>query len=292
MDGVINILKPPGMTSHDVVYFLRRQLSMKKIGHTGTLDPQASGVLPLCVGQATRLADYLSGEDKEYFCEMTLGITTTTQDAWGDVVSIKDCSHITINDLLNVLTEFKGEVEQITPKYSAVKFGGMPLYKRTRLGLETKPIYRKIFIYNIDVVKYNPPKLTFKVCCSKGTYVRTICHDLGNALGVGGHMSFLLRTRVDNFSINDSYTLEEISLLKEKAILPMEYCIKSLEHIILSKEEIIKIKHGQIISLSGNYQPVENIAVCDKDRKLQAIALVYKFNNEICLKPNKVFNVE
>lgn len=251
------------MTSHDVVSFLRRQFKIKKIGHAGTLDPQAAGVLPLCIGQATRLVEFLTSDDKEYFCEMRLGLTTTTQDAWGEVIRSNDYSQITLDEITKLIPQFTGEITQLTPAYSAVKIQGIPLYKRARLGMEIQPHPRQVFIYKLEIVKFEPPRLTFLVKCSKGTYVRTICHDLGEALGVGGHLSFLLRTRVGNFTLAESVTLEEVVALKEKALLPLESCIQELTQIVLTEKEIQKIKQGQLLYL---HKPITAKLITDKTK--------------------------
>lgn len=280
------------MTSHDVVSFLRRELKTKKIGHAGTLDPQATGVLPLCVGQATRLVEFIMYQDKEYLCEMTLGITTTTQDAWGEVVEICDFSPLSLEEVKSIIPQLSGTITQTIPAYSAVKVDGIPLYKRTRLGMKTKTLSRQIQVYNIDIIKYEPPRVTFVIKCSKGTYVRTICHDWGQALGVGGHMSFLLRTKVGSFTLNESKTLEEIVALKEKALMPMEICVESLDKIILTEEEIKKIKHGQKLVLPKGAQLDNKVAVQNNEGKLQAIASLITVDNKVLLKPEKVFNRE
>ena len=292
LDGVLNVLKPPGMTSHDVISFLRRELKTKKIGHAGTLDPQAAGVLPLCVGQATRLIEFLMYQDKEYLCEMTLGITTATQDAWGEVVQTCDYSPLILPEIKSIIPQLTGTITQTIPAYSAVKVEGIPLYKRTRLGLKTKTLSRQVLVYNIDVIKYEPPRLTFVIKCSKGTYVRTICHDWGQALGVGGHMSFLLRTKVGSFTLNDSKTLEEIVDLKENALMPMETCVESLDKIILTEEEIKKVKQGQKIILPEAAQLGNKVAVQNNAGKLQVLASIVVIDNKVLLKPEKVFNRE
>lgn len=292
MDGVLNILKPPGMTSHDVISFLRRELKTKRIGHAGTLDPQAAGVLPLCVGQATRLVEFLMHQDKEYLCEMTLGITTVTQDAWGEVLRTNDCSQLTLEKIKETIPQFTGAIRQTVPAYSAVKVEGLPLYKRTRLGMKTKPPTRQVFVYKIDIIKYEPPRLTFIINCTKGTYVRTICHDLGEALGVGGHMSFLLRTKVGNFTLKQSITLEETATLKEKALLPLEVCVEGLTQIVLPEKELKKIKQGQVLTLPEKVPLFKKIAVFNEKEKLEAIAAVLVVNNKITLKPEKVLKRE
>jgi len=280
------------MTSHDVISFLRRELKTKKIGHAGTLDPQAAGVLPICVGQATRLLEFLMHQDKEYLGEIMLGITTETQDAWGEVVQTCDYSQLTLEGVTSKIPQFTGTFTQTVPAYSAVKVEGIPLYKRTRLGMKSKSISREVFVDKLDLIKYEPPRLTFVIKCSKGTYVRTICHDWGQSLGVGGHMSFLLRTRVGSFTLNDSKTLEEIAVLKEKALMPMETCVEGLEKIVLADEEINKIKLGQKLILPKTATIGKRGAVLNNGGKLQAIASIVTVDNNVLLKPDKVFNRE
>jgi tRNA pseudouridine55 synthase len=214
MNGIINVLKPPGMTSHDVVSFLRRQFKIKRIGHTGTLDPQAAGVLPVCIGQATRLADFLSAKEKEYMCRMRLGIKTTTQDAWGKVIESTDTSLIQREIIDKSIASLRGCIRQKVPDYSAVKVGGEPLYKKARRGENVKEIIREIYIYKFDLLEYRNNEIALNIHCSKGTYIRTLCSDLGDMLGVGGHMTFLLRTRVGSFQLTESHTLEEIAARK------------------------------------------------------------------------------
>jgi tRNA pseudouridine55 synthase len=292
VDGVLNIFKPSGMTSHDVVSFLRREFKTKKIGHAGTLDPHAIGVLPLCVGKATRLVEFLIEQDKQYLCELTFGITTETQDAWGEVVRTRAYDQLTLEEIESKISQFIGKITQMVPAYSAVKVEGIPLYKRMRLGMETKSRSRQVTVYKIEIIKYKPPRLIFMINCSKGTYVRTICHDLGEALGVGGHLSFLLRTKVGNFTLQESITLEEIATLKEKALLPLEICVEGLAQIVLSEKEITKIKHGQALSLSEPFPLLKNMAVFNTQGKLEAIAEIIPINNKLILKPKKVLKRE
>lgn len=306
-DGVLNLLKPPGMTSHDVVSFLRRQFGIKKIGHAGTLDPQAAGVLPLCLGQGTRLLEYLMNHDKEYLCEMTLGITTTTQDAWGEAVTYRGYRQVTLEMLQNALPRFVGEITQQVPSFSAVKVQGVPLYKRARQGAEITPVVRRVKIYHLEIVKFAPPKVTMFIHCGKGTYVRTICHDLGEELGVGAHLSFLLRTRVGSFSLADSLTLEEIASLQEKSLLPLEHCLQGMRKIVLEDADLRRIKTGQKVILPDKQKTVENaslitrhnpaaihpeadVAILDKHGKIQAIASILSENKTNILKPKKVLN--
>lgn len=293
MNGVINVLKPPGMTSHDVVSYLRRELGVKRIGHAGTLDPQAAGVLPVCVGQATRLVEYLVGASKEYFCQATFGLTTTTQDAWGDVVEQRETGDLDLAEISAAVDSFRGEITQITPKYSAVKKNGVPLYKLARQGIETPSITRQVLINDIKVISFKAPVLSLLVECSKGTYIRTLCHDLGQKLACGAHMSFLLRTRVGDFKLDDSLTVEEISELKEKSLLPMEYCVREMPKLTLAREDIRRLRFGQAIRTNKHENMMESIAaVFDEAERLQAIVEVMDCGQKYCLKPKKVINME
>ncbi|MBZ4654479.1 MAG: tRNA pseudouridine synthase [Peptococcaceae bacterium] len=293
MDGLINVLKPPGMTSHDVVSFLRREFQQKKIGHAGTLDPQAAGVLPVCLGQATRLVEYLSHDHKEYLCELTLGITTTTQDAWGEVIEQCEASEIMLAKIKEVLSSFEGEVWQIPPMYSAIKLDGVPLYKLARKGEEIEREPRQVYIEKITLLDYRHPKLLLLVNCSKGTYIRTLCHDIGSALGAGGIMSFLLRTRVGNFTLEDSFTLEEIQEFKKGALLPLTYGIAGLPKIYLPDDHITRLKNGQTIPYIRELPAHESAAVLDEQRNFHVIVSIDNGMNGTCLlKPKKVFHLE
>ncbi|MGE4273613.1 MAG: tRNA pseudouridine(55) synthase TruB [Desulfitobacterium sp.] len=212
MDGVANVLKPVGMTSSDVVVRLRRILSTRRIGHTGTLDPDVMGVLPICVGKATRLAEYLTTQGKSYRCEITFGITTDTQDASGEILNIKP-TQVSEMDFRSIIPAFSGSIQQIPPMFSAVKHQGKRLYELARQGVEVERKSREICIGRIDLKEWTAeefPKAVFEVDCSKGTYMRTLCHDMGIALGCGAHMSGLVRLRSGPFHIEDSISLESI----------------------------------------------------------------------------------
>lgn len=310
MNGVINVLKPPSMTSHDVVSFLRREFNMKRIGHAGTLDPEAAGVLPVCIGQATRLVDYLTIREKEYFCTMKIGCSTTTQDAWGEIISEnkEKAASITRELTEQVITSFLGEIQQVTPMYSAVKVKGQPLYKMARSGKQIETPMRKVTIHDIKIIEIKLPAISMLVKCSKGTYIRTLCQDIGEALGVGGHLSFLLRTKVGKFSLVNSHTLEEIKEYKEKLVLPMNYCIQELVSTKLSDKDIEAIKLGKKLALNSNkvcFFKEENecslelvlqieapVAVFDARGIFHALTLISAEKGLIQIKPKKVFHME
>ncbi len=213
-DGIINLLKPAGMTSHDGVQLLRRLTGVKRIGHTGTLDPMAVGVLPICIGSAARITEYLDLDYKRYRCEMQLGLETDTQDIWGTV--IRDNRGNFIFDegkIKEALNSFRGLVSQYPPGFSAVRVNGRRLYEYARQGEEVEIKPRLVDIRNITVIRLDPSKqrVTFDVECSKGTYIRTICHDTGRILGCGAAMSCLIRTASGAFSLDGTVTIEELT---------------------------------------------------------------------------------
>ena len=231
MDGIINVYKEAGFTSHDVVARLRGILKQKKIGHTGTLDPAAIGVLPVCVGKATKVCDLLTEKDKTYQAVCRLGMVTDTQDATGKVLEEHSIAGITEQKLRDTVASFQGEIEQIPPMYSAIKVDGKKLYELAREGktIERKP--RKVNIMQIHIVQIDLEEQTFvmEITCSKGTYIRTLCHDIGQKLGVGAIMQSLVRTRVAGFHIKDALTLTQIEeLVQENKLQEKMYAIEAL----------------------------------------------------------------
>lgn len=223
-DGIININKPQNMTSHDVVRSLRRLLGMKKIGHTGTLDPMATGVLPVCLGSATRITEYLDLDFKKYQCTMMLGMNTDTQDIWGEKTEEFDTTGITEEAIRHAFGVFHGEILQTPPMYSAVRVDGRRLYEYARAGETVDVKSRKIFIRDltVDAVDLAAMTVTFTVECSKGTYIRTICQDVGLALGTGAVMTSLVRLASGRFTIEDAVSLEELAAMKEAAMKKAE----------------------------------------------------------------------
>lgn len=299
MDGFINVLKPPGMTSHDVVSFIRRTLKQKKVGHTGTLDPGAVGVLPICVGKATRLADFVTEMPKSYRAEITFGITTDSQDAYGKVTHMQDCSGLDYEVFLQVISNYMGTITQIPPMVSALKVGGKRLYSLAREGIEVERKPRKIDIYSINPLKAEwempNPRVLFDVTCSKGTYVRTLCHDIGQEMGVGANMSFLIRRSSGPFHIDQSFTIEEIAHYVSEQnmtfIQSMQSGISSMPVFVLDAKQANAIMHGNSIKISG-YQPNDKqlYRLENKEELLLAIGYIKLDNNDIVLKPVKVFS--
>ncbi len=211
LSGVLNVLKPPGMTSFDVVSAIRRILGTGSppAGHTGTLDPFAAGVLPVCTGRATKAVEYLTGSDKKYRAEITPGIVTDTYDSTGRIIAQNDARY-SVEDMADVLFSLKGELMQTPPMYSAVKVEGKRLYELARKGVEVDRPPRRVFIYEITLVDFRRGRLLIDVKCSKGTYIRSLCHEFGERLGCGAHLSFLVRTASGRFDINESLTFDEI----------------------------------------------------------------------------------
>ena len=212
MDGVLNINKPQNMTSHDVVAIVRKALNTKKVGHTGTLDPMATGVLPICVGRATKIVDFIQSDKKAYRAEITLGTATDTEDCWGEIVSTAE---VCVSDasFTEAILSFIGEIEQVPPMYSALKVNGKKLYELARAGKTVERQARKRTIYEINDIEINGHKAVFTVVCSKGTYIRTLCTDIGKKLDTVAHMSALERVSSGMFNVDDAITIEEVRAL-------------------------------------------------------------------------------
>ena len=279
MDGIFNIYKEKGFTSHDVVAVVRRTIHMKKVGHTGTLDPDAEGVLPVCVGKATKLSDVIMDGRKSYRAMLRLGITTTTEDASGEVLETKP---VDFNEekIREVVASFIGKLEQVPPMYSAVKVNGKKLYELAREGKEIERKSRTIEVYDIRIHQFLPPdRVEIDVDCSKGTYIRTLCADIGKALGCGGHMAELLRTATGAFSLENAIRLSELKELAEQerteeALLTMEEALKDFP--------VVKVAKGSTKLLYNGGKIWEKFFV-EKPASLQVgeIVAVYDFENNL-----------
>lgn len=235
MDGIINVYKEKGYTSHDVVAKMRGILRMKKIGHTGTLDPDAEGVLPVCLGKGTKLCDMLTDRSKTYRAVLLLGLETDTQDTTGAVLKESPVD-VGEEEVREAVLSFVGHYDQIPPMYSALKVGGKKLYELARAGKEVERQARPVEILKIQVEEIDLPRVTMTVSCSKGTYIRTLCYDIGKKLGCGGCMEALLRTRVDRFELADSLKLSEIERLRDEGrigeyIVPVDGMFQDLPAI-------------------------------------------------------------
>lgn len=222
-NGIINIYKEKGYTSHDVVARMRGILKQKKIGHTGTLDPYAEGVLPVCLGRGTKLCDMLTDKDKIYLAELFLGRETDTQDITGEIIS-ESKVNVTEKQVYDTIMSFIGDYDQIPPMYSAIKVDGKKLYELARKGQVIDREPRRVHIYDIDIVEMSLPYVKMTVHCSKGTYIRTLCHDIGKKLGCGGTMYDLQRTRVSRFDISGSITLDRLTQIMNEGRI-MDYIV-------------------------------------------------------------------
>tara|TARA_R110002096_G_scaffold215310_8_gene403080 strand:- start:6687 stop:7400 length:714 start_codon:yes stop_codon:yes gene_type:complete len=210
VDGVLIVDKEPNMTSHDVVAIARKTLGMKKIGHCGTLDPMATGLLLLVLGRGTKISELLMSEDKEYVGTITLGVSTSTQDKEGEVTEEAEVPELTEQEIIDVFEEFKGDFYQIPPMVSAIKKDGVPLYKLARKGQEVKRDPRLVHIYSYEITRIELPEIDFRVVCTKGFYVRTYAHDIGQKLGCGAHLSRLRRTKSGRFNLDKAVTASEL----------------------------------------------------------------------------------
>lgn len=250
MDGVIVIRKEKGFTSHDVVAKLRGILHMKKIGHTGTLDPDAEGVLPVALGKATRLVDMITDKEKTYEAVMRLGVVTDTQDMSGTVLSQTTELSVTEEELCTVVSSFVGDYMQVPPMYSALKVNGKKLYELAREGktVERKP--RPVHFYEIEILDISFPLVRFRVTCSKGTYIRTLCHDIGEKLGCGAAMESLLRTKVGRFTLDDAITLAQTEEAVQEGTI--ESKIHGIEEILAEYPRVCCTKEGDRLLANGN----------------------------------------
>lgn len=291
-NGIINVYKESGFTSHDVVAKLRGILHQKKIGHTGTLDPEATGVLPVCLGNATRLCDMITDKSKEYRAVLLLGVSTDTEDATGKILSTK-AVNVTEEDIIKAVKSFIGEYNQIPPMYSALKVNGKKLCDLARKGIEIERKPREVFIYDIIIKKIDIPEVTMTIKCSKGTYIRSLCRDIGEKLNTGGTMKSLVRTRTGIFSIENAVKLSEISKNMEdnnidSLIMPTDSFFNEYPAVNVSGRNEMLVKNGNMIILpefKGN-----NIRVYLSD---DLFAGIYRYDEASgSYKPEKMFPVQ
>lgn len=298
VNGIINIYKEAGFTSHDVVAKLRGIVKQKKIGHTGTLDPDATGVLPVCLGNATKLCDMLTDKSKEYEACMLLGVTTDTQDMSGKVLENKQVS-CTQEEAREAVLSFIGEYDQIPPMYSAIKVNGKKLYELARNGIEIERKPRRVEISHIEILECSLPEIRFRVSCSKGTYIRALCADIGDKLGCGAAMKSLIRTRVGTFVIEEAWKLSEVEKMVAKG--------KLLEHVIAPDRVFmeypkVKVKPAFEKALANGNKLGLNQVNFEKENTIQEGELIRVYSSrdiftgvytymaeEECLKPYKMF---
>jgi len=218
VQGFLLVDKPAGMTSHDVVRRVRRLSGVKRVGHAGTLDPMATGLLPVAIGDATRLIEFLADREKGYLAGMRLGAQTDTQDSEGVVTATGAWEQVSVQQVESVLNRFTGAIEQVPPMYSALKRNGVPLYKLARQGQEVERAARQVEIIELELIRFDPPEIEMRVLCSKGTYVRTLCHDIGLMLGCGAHMTALRRYRHGRFDLKQAVPLEQAEIAGRAAL--------------------------------------------------------------------------
>ncbi|MCX8027313.1 MAG: tRNA pseudouridine(55) synthase TruB [Thermodesulfovibrionales bacterium] len=250
MHVVINLNKPKGITSNDALIKVKKTLKIKKAGHAGTLDPLATGVLLIATNEATKVLPYLVGLDKEYIFTAQLGIITDTYDSEGRIVEQRDFRSVDERAIIKILEGFKGEITQKPPIFSALKHKGKPLYEYARSGMTINVKERAVKIYDIELIHFEPPNIRIKVSCSTGTYIRSLCHDIGLALGTGAHVIELIRTRVGNFTIQDSTNHEEI-IHTSKGISNIDDALSHIPETIVDESLAKRVKRGEGFSVKG-----------------------------------------
>lgn len=291
ISGILNLNKPKGMTSHDVVQRVRRILGTKKVGHTGTLDPMATGVLVVCVGQATRLIEYLLPGKKIYRAEITLGQSTDTYDAEGDVTATHDPSQVAQAEFTHSFQPFIGKIEQVPPPFSAIKQNGVPLYKLARQGKTVSPLPRTVIIHSIELLAFENPTADLLVTCGSGTYIRALAHDIGTELDVGAHLSALIRIQNGGMHVDDAISLDELEHAVEvgqlsDVITSKERAMVHLPRITLSSENEQRALQGQRIPLDSVPNTETDIAAFNEAGQL--IAMLCPREPGL-FKPKKVF---
>ncbi|QCR31843.1 tRNA pseudouridine(55) synthase TruB [Lysinibacillus sp. SGAir0095] len=299
MNGILPLWKERGMTSHDCVFKLRKILKTKKVGHTGTLDPAVEGVLPICIGQATRIAEYLTDAGKTYEAVVSIGRTTTTEDAEGETVE-ENLSHkaISRNELLEALKQLTGEIEQTPPMYSAVKVNGKRLYEYARKGEIVERPTRKVMIYSLELLddadNFEGEEVTFRIriACSKGTYIRTLAVQLGEKLGYPAHMASLVRTASGTFTEKECVTLQQVEEIMNKGkidevLLPVEYALSSYPFIEVEESNEKQILNGQVLPIHALLKENDKI-VYSIQGKAYAVYIKHP-TKEGYMKPEKMF---
>lgn len=292
MNGIINFFKPRGMTSHDAVNFFRRLLNIKKIGHSGTLDPNATGVLPICIGRATRVSEYFNEMDKVYIGELTLGMRTDTQDIDGKTLEISK-KRVSQEEIYFSFNKFRGQINQIPPMYSALKHKGKKLYQLAREGKTVDRKARAINIKDLRILNnYNNEEIIFYTRCSSGTYIRTLCDDIGEDLSTYGFMSYLIRVGVGDFKIENSYSMDFLNSLSREEILkllePMDLALTHLDKIVVESHLHSKLINGVKI-------PIDNLEYVENKRyriyclgKFIGVGRIILGNNKTLLKIDKM----
>ncbi|MFZ7943739.1 tRNA pseudouridine(55) synthase TruB [Neobacillus sp. 19] len=300
MEGILPLFKPAGLTSHDCVFKLRKILKTKKVGHTGTLDPDVTGVLPICIGKATKVAEYITDAGKAYVGEVTIGFSTTTEDASGEVVESQNVDRIfTREEIIKVLESLTGEIEQTPPMYSAVKVGGVRLYEYARKGIEVERPTRKVTIYSIELLDDKEEfqgetiSFRFRVGCSKGTYIRTLAVMIGELLGYPAHMSNLQRVQSAAFTLEDCLTFEEIEEHMEAGTIssvlrPLETALSHLPKLLINDKVAEKVKNGAQLPVPDHFKNCDGPIIAETNEGLVLAIYAKHPNKPGLLKPVKV----
>ena len=281
MNGILIIDKPKNYTSRDIVNIVSKKLKTKKVGHTGTLDPIATGVLVICIGKSLKLTEMLTSTYKEYIATLKLGIETDTLDITGKIINEKEVPNITREDIIKALNKFKGKIKQQVPIYSAIKVKGKKLYEYARAGLEIELPVRDVEIKEMELLSYNNNEITFRCLVSKGTYIRSLIRDIGHELNNYATMTDLRRTKQGDFSIDNAYTLEDIEKENYQILNPID--VINLPKIIADDKLSFKVKNGQILD---KFFDKDKVMIIDKNNNLLAI---YKQTDNNKVKPYKVF---
>jgi tRNA pseudouridine55 synthase len=294
INGILNINKPPARTSQDIVSFVKHLSKQRHVGHAGTLDPIATGVLPICLGQATRMSSFIMETHKTYIAEIRLGISTNTYDSEGAVVQQKDHSYVTKAQIDELLPAFTGKIMQKPPSFSALKQKGKRLYELARAGIEVEADAREVTIYQLGLLEWNPPCLIIEVECSKGTYIRSIAHDIGQSLGCGAHISALIRTKYGPFNIEDSVSLPQLEdAFKheywQELLYPMDIVINDWIAVIVTPEQEYAILNGRTIPYSADNIETRCRAYSSDGRFL---AVLRSLPDKEIWQPEKVFHNE
>lgn len=298
--GILPLNKPKGLTSHDCVIKIRKLLNVKKAGHTGTLDPEATGVLPICIGRATKVVEYMADYDKAYEAVVTLGSATTTEDAAGEIIEEKAIStSISTDEIRSVLQEMTGVIEQVPPMYSAVKVDGKRLYEYAFAGKVIERPSRKVNIYALELLTEHPVdnenrSFAIRVSCSKGTYIRTLAVDIGKKLGYPAHLADLKRVQSGPFTLEDTLPFSEIETLAtsgqiETILHPIDKAVAHFEKVVVGNELAVKIEHGAVIRRLKNMEE-KRYAIYNKEGELLAIYIPHPTKSGY-MKPEKVIKV-
>lgn len=294
VDGILNILKPPGKTSFQIVSLVRRLSGERRVGHAGTLDPEASGVLVVCLGQGTRIIEFLSQATKNYYAEIELGVTTDTYDAAGRITGTGDPSTLTKERINNALDSFRGVTDQVPPMYSAAKHKGKRLYQLARAGIEVDRKSKKIEIFRLELLDWQLPLVTIEVDCSAGTYIRSLAHDLGVMLGCGAHLKRLVRLKSEPFYIADSISVHMLEEAFRQGdwhhlLYPIDEVILGWRTVILGKEIEEMVRRGSSITLEANEKQSPGIRCRAYSADGQFLAVLRYQEEENLWHPDKVF---